>query len=250
MKIQLIRNATLRLTYAGKTILIDPMLTHKHVIRSFAGISENPTVDLPMTAESVIADIDAVLISHLHPDHFDPMAQEMLNKELPLFCPPAITAGISEMGFNNLLTVEESITWEGITITRTVAQHGYGKLADMMGPVSGFIFTAEGEPSLYLMSDTVWYDGVEQLLNGEQPDVIITHSGGATFKAGDPPIIMDLEQTIQVAEAVANAQVIAVHLESLDHCPVTREQLRTAAAESGIANRFHAPEDGETIELA
>lgn len=51
MKLQLIRNATLLLDYAGSRLLIDPMLGDKHIFRSFAGISENPTVGMLIPAD-------------------------------------------------------------------------------------------------------------------------------------------------------------------------------------------------------
>ena len=47
MKLQLIRNATMRLNYAGQTILTDPMLSPKDTIDSWAGVARNPTVELP-----------------------------------------------------------------------------------------------------------------------------------------------------------------------------------------------------------
>lgn len=71
MKIQLIRNATLKISMAGITLLTDPVLLPRHGIDSFAGIERNPTVDLPFPAAEVIKDIDMVLVSHLHRDHFD-----------------------------------------------------------------------------------------------------------------------------------------------------------------------------------
>ena len=45
MKIQLIRNATMKITYAGRTILSDPMLAPKGDFKSFAGIARNPTIE-------------------------------------------------------------------------------------------------------------------------------------------------------------------------------------------------------------
>ena len=250
MKIQLIRNATLRLSYAGKMILIDPMLTDKHVIRSFAGISKNPTVDLPFPPEDVLKDIDCLVVSHLHPDHFDPLAQEMLSKDVVLFCQPENKADIAAAGFQCLTAIETEIKWEGITITRIPGQHGFGKMADRMGPVSGFVFQAEGEPTLYWLGDTVWVEPVQAALNRFKPDVVVTHSGGAQFKPTMPPIIMDIEQTLAVCAAAPQADVVATHLESLDHCPVTRSMLALAADEAGVSARFHIPADGGSVEFA
>ena len=79
MKFQLIRNATIRLEYAGITILIDPMLGSKHSFGSFGGIEDNPTVDMPISASDVLEKIDLLLVSHLHEDHFDAKAQEIVD---------------------------------------------------------------------------------------------------------------------------------------------------------------------------
>jgi L-ascorbate metabolism protein UlaG (beta-lactamase superfamily) len=249
MDIQLIRNATLRMGYNGRLFLIDPCLGDKHSIRSFAGISPNPTVDLPMPTEAVIADAEMVIVSHLHPDHFDEPAQALLPKNLPLFCQPDNADTIRAAGFQQVVPVADSVTWQGITITRTPGQHGFGELAERMGAVSGFVWQAAGEPTVYWIGDSIWYEPIAQVIADVQPDIIITHSGGARF--GDSlPIVMDEAMTLAVCQAAPNATVIAVHMEALDHCPVTRANLRAQANEVGIAqNRLLIPVDGETITL-
>ena len=74
MQLHLLRNATLRLHYAGRTLLIDPMLGPVHTFRSLAGREENPTAPLPLPAEDAVRGLDGVIVSHLHPDHFDEAA--------------------------------------------------------------------------------------------------------------------------------------------------------------------------------
>ena len=86
MEIRQIRNATMKITYAGRMYLTDPLLDPKHSYDSFAEKSPNPTVDLPCPLEEVLEGIDAVLVSHIHIDHFDPTARDHLPKEIPLFC--------------------------------------------------------------------------------------------------------------------------------------------------------------------
>ena len=82
MKIQLIRNATLKLEYNGKTILVDPMLGDKGAYDPFVGGPRNPTVELPIPAGEVVKGTDLVLITHTHPDHIDPPAVAALDKKL------------------------------------------------------------------------------------------------------------------------------------------------------------------------
>lgn len=247
MKVQLIRNATLRVTYGGHLWLVDPFLAPKETIRSFAGISQNPTVDLPISPEAVIQDVEMVLVSHLHPDHFDDVAVELLPKTGPILCQPGDEAAIRAKGFETVTAVSPQLTWQGITFTRTPGRHGYGELAERMGTVSGFIWEAAGEPKVYWAGDTVWYEEVTQVIAEHQPDIIITHSSGAKF--GDSqPIVMDAAQTVAVCQAVPGAIVVAVHLESLDHGTVTRAGLRAAAAAAQIPEeRLRIPADGETL---
>jgi L-ascorbate metabolism protein UlaG (beta-lactamase superfamily) len=82
MNIHLIRNATLRLEVPGRTLLIDPYFAPKHSLPSFAGVSPNPTVALPVPIQTITKNIDACLVSHLHSDHFDKVAWTNLPKTL------------------------------------------------------------------------------------------------------------------------------------------------------------------------
>ncbi len=249
MKLHLIRSATLRLEYAGHLILIDPFLAAKETIRSFAGNGKNPTVNLPCTPEEAIADAEMVIISHLHVDHFDDLAAELLPKDLPVFCQPGDEERIAEKGFQQITAVTDQIVWQGIAITRTTGQHGTGEWAEKMGNVSGFIFQAENEPTVYWMGDTIWYTEVRQIVQETKPDIIITHSSGAKFGDSDP-IVMDAEMTTAVCQFAPQAIVVAVHLESLDHGTVTRQALRDLAnAHEVPSNRLLVPMDGELLTL-
>lgn len=249
MKIQLIRNATMKMTYANRTILTDPMLSAKGELRSFAGISRNPTIELPCHVQEVIKGIDSVIITHDHPDHFDKAAGEIIPKETPVFCQPGDNIRITEEGFRNVIPIETSYMWEGITISRTGGKHGSGKILDRMGKVSGFVLQAGEEPTVYWVGDSIWCELVEESIEVFDPDVIITHSGGATIP-GHEPIIMDAEQTITTVNAAPQATVVAIHMESLDHCTVSREMLRHLAESAEIPpSRLVIPEDGETVSI-
>lgn len=249
MEIQLIRNATLRVRFNGRLFLVDPFLAAKETIRSFAGISQNPIVALPMPPEAVIDGVEMVLVSHLHPDHFDEVAMNLLPKTLPILCQPGDEETIRARGFVDVTPISTQHTWQGITFTRTPGRHGYGELAERMGNVSGFVWQAAGEPTVYWMGDTVWYEPVAEIVAQTRPDVIVTHSSGAKF--GDSlPIVMDAGQTTAICQSAPNATVIAVHLESLDHGTVSRADLRAVATVQGISDkRLLIPADGETVEI-
>ncbi|PJF41349.1 MAG: Zn-dependent hydrolase [Phototrophicales bacterium] len=245
MQLQLIRNATMRLTYNGRLILTDPFFAGKDTLPPFGGRKgTNPLVDLPMPPEEVIAGAEMVLVSHLHPDHFDDNDKNngVLPKDILLYCQPGDGARIREYGFTQVTEIADAVEWGGISITKTTGNHGRSDW-----PVSGFILRAVGEPTVYWMGDTIWYDEVEQIVTDVQPDIIITHSSGART-AENILIVMDSAQTVAVCKAAPEAIVIAIHLDSLNHGTVSREDLRIYADADGISSeQLRIPADGEIL---
>jgi L-ascorbate metabolism protein UlaG (beta-lactamase superfamily) len=249
MQLQLLRNATLKLRYAGQTILIDPDLAAKHARPSFTGRSANPMVDLPLPPEAIATGLTLLIVSHLHRDHFD--ATESLPAALPVLCQPGDQARIAERGFAQVRPVERELEWGGLRISRTGGQHGLGTVGQLMGAVSGFVLAAPGEPTLYWAGDTVACPAVDEALARFRPEIIVTHSCGARWpdEAGARQlIVMDAAQTIAVCRAAPGSTVVATHMEALDHATVSRAELRDAASAAGIpAEQLRIPADGEQL---
>lgn len=248
MKLQLIRNATLKLDYAGRTVLIDPYLAPKHSLPSFANRSENPVVELPVSIDEILDGVELVIVSHLHSDHFDDVAKACLAKDLPIFCQPDDEGEIRAAGFTAVTPLADRATWQGLTLTRREGSHGLGPVVELMGSVMGFTLEAEGEPSIYWAGDTVLYPPVSDVIAGTRPDIIITHSCGARWD-GDL-IVVDADETVSVCAASADAVVVATHMEALDHATISRQDLREAAEARGIsATKLRIPRDGEVLVL-
>ena len=247
MQIQLIRSATLRIDYAGHTFVIDPYLAPKHTRPSFAGKSPNPLVDLPCAPLDVIAGIEMAIVSHLHSDHFDPVAQDLLPKDILILCQPEDEQYIAAKGFRNITPVDHEINWNGIAISRTPCEHGSGKVLEEMGSASGFVFRSPGDPTVYWAGDTIWCEAVSNAISEHQPDIIITHSCGAIW-GQQVLIVMDAAQTVEVSRIAPHSTVIATHMDSLDHATVSRKDLREYAEANGIQpEQLRIPLDGERI---
>ncbi len=136
-----------------------------------------------------------------------------------------------------------------VAFERVPARHGTSQaVLDDMGPGTGVVFMAAGEPTIYWAGDTVWYKEVEKAIRTFQPEVIVVHAGSAMW-AGEP-IIMNAEDVIAVCKAAPNAKVIAVHMECCDHCIVSRAELRAKAEAAGISEeQLLIPADGEEIAI-
>jgi L-ascorbate metabolism protein UlaG (beta-lactamase superfamily) len=220
---------------AGKRILVDPMLDEAGARPPIEGTLNqvaNPTVPLPFPADDVVRGLDAVLVTHCHRDHLDARAEELLPRGVPVFCQPEDEEALRALGLD-ARAVADALDWNGIAIARTPARHGSGRTAELLAPVSGFVLD-----DLYLAGDTVWYEAVAETIERHRPRVAIVNAGGAEFIEGGL-IVMGIDDVREVVARVPT--VVAVHLEALNHCFLTRAELRAAIATVLV------PEDGETM---
>lgn len=254
MQIDFIRSATFILHYADSTILIDPMLNGAEAVDAVANTPNqrrNPTVELPFDDAALgqrLAALDGVLVTHLHNDHWDARATELLPKALPVLCQPEDESRLCERGFTNVLPIAATREWRGIAFSRTPARHGTGEIGARMAPVSGFVLRHPAEETLYIAGDTIWCAEVEAVLAAERPAVAVVNAGGARFLTGDP-IIMTAEDVVAFCRAAPAMRVVATHLEALNHCLTTRAALRAALTAAGLADRVAIPADGERLDL-
>ncbi|MFC5452200.1 MBL fold metallo-hydrolase [Paenibacillus aestuarii] len=248
MKLQLVRHATLWLQYAGLQLLIDPMFSGAGAnppIANSTNDRRNPLVPLPLDLLTLLQP-DAILVTHLHRDHWDEAAIATLPKSTPLFCQPGDEAAITSSGFTAVAPIQESFVFQGVTISRTGGQHGTGDIGVKMGQVSGFVLQAEDEPTLYIAGDTIWCEDVRQALDAYKPDVTVVNAGGAQFAVGDP-ITMNADDVVQCCQYAPYTRVIAVHMDTINHCLVTRADLRERLASEGLLEQVAIPEDGDWI---
>lgn len=248
MKLQLIRHATLWLEYGGVRFLIDPMFSEKEAnppIPGTANERRNPLVALPTPLETWLQP-DAVIVTHLHPDHWDEAAAAALSKSIPVVCQPGDEAKIAASGFESVTAVASALTVGGVSLSRTSGQHGTGEIGIRMGQVSGFVLQAEGEPTVYIAGDTIWCDDVQHALDTYRPQVTIVNAGGARFTVGDP-ITMNADDVISVCQYAPYTKVVAVHMDAINHCLTTRSDLQVKLSECGLSPQVAIPRDGEWI---
>lgn len=246
--LRLVRHATLTVQYNGVRLLVDPMLSEAGAnppIENTPNDRRNPLVDMPPFD---LPAVEAVLVTHLHSDHFDDAATDAIPDSTPLFCQPADSTELEGRGFIDVRPVEEEAEFEDIVITRTPARHGHCDLAEQMGPASGFVLEAPEEPTVYIAGDTVWYSGVESVIDAHDPDVIVVNAGGAQFTEGKP-ITMTAEDVEAVCEAATDARIVAVHMEAINHCLESRGDLKSALEETGCSDSLVIPADGDRIDL-
>jgi hypothetical protein len=61
---------------------------------------------------------------------------------------------------------------------------------------------------------------------------------------------MDLDDLGRVARAAPRAAIVASHLEAVNHCMLSRADLRAWLDGQGLRERMRVPDDGEACEFA
>ena len=247
MRLRLIRHATLVIEYGGQTFLVDPMLDDagaRPPIQNSPNLRTNPLVSLPVAAAEVARNVDTLLVTHTHSDHWDLTATVHLNKQLPLLCQPEDEAKFGAQGFTNLLPVADQADINGVRIHRTSCQHGKGEVGRRMAPASGYVLRAGGEPTLYIAGDTIWCPEMNDALRKYEPAIIVVNTGAAQFLEGGP-ITMTADDVIATCQAAPEAQVVAVHMEAINHCLLTRADLAFQLEAARVSEQVSIPNDGE-----
>lgn len=265
MKIRQIRNATLVLDIGDARILVDPWLSVEATT-----VFPGPTVSLVVPMEEIV-NVDAVILTHLHPDHWDPTAIENLSSEIPIFTQHAadrdrvhdgqamIVEATGEVWythvegkqFDNATVLTGNPEFKGVKLKKVPGQHGsdfavqaaYAILAEVMGVV----LSCPGEKTLYIAGDTTWNQYVEANIAEYRPDIIVVNAGNAKLPGIDDSIIMSPEDVVMVCEAAPDAIIIASHLDAVAHATTSRAELRTHLEGVGLAHRVLIPADGETM---
>ncbi len=260
MRIQQIRNATLKIGYGGKTFLIDPWLMNKGALGTFADKpfrcvspeKENvpmPMCELPMAREEILNGVDAYVVTHIHPDHIDMGPQGIgafLEKNTPVYVQDTADADIMvKSGFTDVTVLYEDTTCGDVQLIKTPGRHGT-KIP--MCPTCGIVFKASGEKTLYIAGDTIWYAGVQNVLETFMPDVIVLNACAAEFRTYGRLIMNDAD-VVKVHECLQGATSVVSHMENVAHASITRADMKKLLGGMFRDKTAVMPEDGETVEF-
>lgn len=262
ISLQLIRNATVKLKDGDTTVLVDPMLSEPGAYPGFPDTyrSElrNPLTPLPMPISEILGDVDAVILTHTHLDHWDDAAQAVLPKDLPIYVQNEADASlVRSQGFKNVRILGQTDKIGNFEINRTTCQHGSKKMFEdpvvgkSLGDVMGMVFKSHDGKKAYLAADTIWFKGVDDAIKEYNPDIIILNTGGAALTIDkfmdSPEIIMDEKDVLRAVKAAPKAKVVGVHMDAINHMTVDRRKLSEYAYKNGIRDKVLIPFDGEVM---
>jgi L-ascorbate metabolism protein UlaG (beta-lactamase superfamily) len=231
--------------YAGLRILLDP---------TFDGPQYYPDDELTKTAgpglpASAVEPVDVVLLSHHgHADNFDRAGRELaLRTPLVLSLPEAA----AELG-PPVVALEPWQTHElgEVTVTALPGRHGPRALASRIGPVTGFLVTAPGHPTLYVSGDNSSLGLVREHAERVGPvDVAILFAGAARVAPLPFALTLTAERAAHAAELLGARAVVGLHVEDWAHFSESRADLEKAFTDAGLAQLLVDTPRGERVAI-
>lgn len=252
-----IRNATVKINYGGKVFLVDPMFAPKDAYKGFEGTLNShlnwPRVELPFSKNEILKDVDAVIITHTHLDHLDETAIKAIPKDILMFSQDEKDkAYLEKSGFKNVKIMTKNSSFGDVKLSITGGLHGSQELVfkykELLGKVSGVVFSAKNEKTIYLAGDTVFNKDVEEVIKNYNPEIIILNSGDAQLGDGSS-ILMTKEEVLATHKVAPKAKIIAVHMEAVNHSALSRYELKEYSKQKGMEDFVFIPKDGESLKF-
>jgi L-ascorbate metabolism protein UlaG (beta-lactamase superfamily) len=165
--------------------------------------------------------LDAVVLSHLHGDHFDRIASRRLDRDLPILTTPHAARRLRRRGFREPVPLD---TWADttlnsngatLTVTSLPGRHAYGPLVRVLPPVMGTMIEYTSGPGaaplrIYLSGDTLVHDELREIRERYPTiDVAVVHLGGT--KVLGVLLTMDGRQGVDLLELLRPRQAVPVH---------------------------------------
>jgi L-ascorbate metabolism protein UlaG (beta-lactamase superfamily) len=221
-------NATTLITVGDLTLLTDPNFLHRgqHAYLGYGLVSKRR--EEPALRIDELPAIDAVVLSHMHGDHWDRVTQKGLDHGLPIVTTPHAAKRLQHRGFAHALGLStwehHAITKGGVTVTITSmpGRHAPVWSHRLLPPVMGSMLEfAAGDTHrrLYISGDTLLIEELNEIpARYDSIDLGLLHLGGTRLPAGRRlpfglTVTMDGRQGAELAKLLALPKLIPIHFD-------------------------------------
>ena len=253
--------ATTVLRLGSFTVLTDPNFLHRGQ-RAYLGKGLwSKRLTEPSMQPADLPPLDAVVLSHLHGDHFDRIARRELDRDQPVLTTPKAARKLRTWGFETrgletwqteTLTKTGDLGEETLTVEALPGIHARGVMGALLPPVMGSLLThrAGGEVTrrVYLSGDTLTGDHVDVIARRHpEMDVAVVHLGGTRVLFHT--VTMDDVQGVDFVRRVQPGRAVPVHHDDYGVFRSPLSAFTRRAREAGLADRVQPVKRGETVLL-
>ena len=258
MRLTHIGGPTVLVELAGLRLLTDPTFDPAGRSYRFGWGTGSRKLAGPALAAGDLGPIDAVLLTHdHHEDNLDPAGRALL----PSAGVVVTTASGAERLGGGARGLRE---WEttriaapdgaALEITATPCRHGPRFSRPIVGDVIGFALRWDGQEHgvLWITGDTVLYDGVREVAERLQVDIVLLHLGGVRFPISGPArYTMTAQDAVELCGLARPRTAIPIHYEGWKHFRQGREEIERvfARAPEDVRGRIRWLPMGTAVEI-
>jgi L-ascorbate metabolism protein UlaG (beta-lactamase superfamily) len=257
--LEFIGTATTVLRLGPFTLLTDPNFLHRGQ-RAYLGKGlSSKRLTEPSMQPARLPDLDGVLLSHLHGDHFDRIARRKLGRELPVMTTPSAAGKLAKWGFDQADGMD---TWESrtlvagadeLTITSAPGQHAPSVLDSVMPDVMGSVLELRrpGEQPfrVYITGDTLYRPWLRDVVERVGPlDAAVVHLGGT--RIAGLLVTMDAAQGAEFVELLEPRVTVPVHYDDYGVFKSPLSDFIATWKERELPGELRVVERGETVPLS
>ncbi|MBV9921633.1 MAG: MBL fold metallo-hydrolase [Pseudonocardia sp.] len=254
-----IGNATVLLRWGQLTVLTDPNFLHRGQ-RAYLGYGlSSRRLTEPALDVAELPALDAVVLSHMHGDHWDRVARRGLPRQVPVITTRQAARRLRWQGFRasqGLRTWQTSTVRSGesvLTVTALPARHAPGPAQLLLPPVMGSLleFSRNGQTELrvYVSGDTLLFDGLSEIPRRHPNlDLSVLHLGGTRLPGG-LMVTMDGRQGADLLALLEPSPAVPVHYDDYGLFSSPLSDFLAEVARRGLQDRVVVVERGQTVPL-
>ncbi len=231
-----IGHSTVLVDLDGVRVLTDPVLRDR-----VAHLRRRERVD-----PAQYANIDAVLVSHLHFDHLDVPSLERLGHGTQLVVPRGGGGLLRQRGFRRVAEVEagEEIQIGALTVCPTYARHKGTRLPFLGARALALGYTITGSCRIYFAGDTELFDGMAEIGRGLDVALVPIWGWGPSAGRGH----LDPRRAAEALQLLRPLLAVPIHWGT--YAPLGFGRLQTALlADPLTAFRRHAAELAPQVDV-
>jgi L-ascorbate metabolism protein UlaG (beta-lactamase superfamily) len=252
-----IGTATVLLRLGGYTILTDPNFLHQgdHVHLGYDLVARRLTE--PALDIDELPPLDLVVLSHYHGDHFDRIAEQRLDRAVPIVTTPHAADKLARAGFQapHALGPWESVEIDKagampLRITAMPGQHGPSAVSWLLPPVMGSLLAfGDTQPfRIFISGDTLIHEEFRKIPERVRGIHLALLDLGGTRILGIY-VTMDAEQGVEALRILDPERAIPIHYDDYSVFKSPLEDFRRAVRAAGFEDRVHYLRHGETLQF-
>lgn len=257
--LQFVGTATTVLRLGPFTLLTDPNFLHRGQFAYLGKGLVSRRVTNPALTVDELPPLDAIVLSHMHGDHWDRVAKRGLPRDVPVLTTPKAARALVRQGFgaaSGLRTWEDdTLQRDGFTlrVTSLPGRHAAGPARHLLPPVMGSMLDLSGPDGpvlrLYITGDTLFVDDLREIPRRfPDPDVAVLHLGGTTLPGG-LMVTMDGRQGTDLVELVRPRLAVPVHHADYGVFRSSVASFVDEMATRGLGDRVRLVAPGDTTDL-